>query len=474
MLSGAAPIPAAAGTAAYDEAWASPGVARPHYAALLDRLQGADVGALGAEVSRRTAEAGVAFGEGAGPGSFEVDLVPRLLTAGEWRALAAGLEQRLRALNAFLVDAYGERRIVAAGLLDAAVIDEAEGYVPELQGRLPPAAAPAALAGLDVVRDPSGRFFVLEDNLRAPSGFAYAVAAREAVDAVLGDVAGGLEDLAGPVRDAVTDALRSSAPARATGDPSVVVLSDGPEASSWWEHTEVAGWLGVPAVTLADLEERDGRVWVRGREGRRRPVDVVYRRCDEDRLRDDDGRLTPPAELLLGPWLAGTVAVVNSFGTGLGDDKLVHAHVEAMIRFYLGEEPLAASVPTADLADPAALEAVLADLRPFVVKPRHGAGGEGVVVCAHADEAELERLAGELRTHAEDFIAQYTILLSRHPTVVADRLAPRHVDLRPYVVATASGTRALPGGLTRVALDEGALVVNSHQNGGAKATWVLS
>jgi len=315
---------------------------------------------------------------------------------------------------------------------------------------------------------------VLEDNLRTPSGFAYAAAAREAVDAVLGELAGGLQDFAGPVRDALVEVLRSAAPAGAASDPCVVVLSDGPGASSWWEHSEVAGWLGVPAVTLADLQTRDGRVWVRGPGGRRRPVDVVYRRCNEDRLRDGDGRLTPPAELLLEPWLAGTVAVVNAFGTGLGDDKLVHAHVDGMIRFYLGEEPLVDSVPAADLADPAALEAVLADLRPFVVKPRHGAGGAGVVVCAHADEADLERLAGELRAHAEDFIAQYTILLSRHPTVLGGGLEPRHVDLRPYVVSTASSTRALPGGLTRVALDEGALVVNSHQNGGAKATWVLS
>jgi uncharacterized circularly permuted ATP-grasp superfamily protein len=227
-------------------------------------------------------------------------------------------------------------------------------------------------------------------------------------------------------------------------------------------------------VTLADLERREGRIWARGQDGARRPVDVVYRRCDEDRLRDESGRLTPVAELLLEPWLAGTVAVVNAFGTGLGDDKLVHAHVEAMIGFYLSEEPLLPSVPAADLGDPAALEALLADLRPYVVKPRHGAGGDGVVVCTHAQEADLRRLAGELRAHPEDFIAQRTISLSRHPTVIDGRLEPRHVDLRPYVVSTAAGTRALPGGLTRVALDEGALVVNSHQNGGAKATWVLS
>jgi carboxylate-amine ligase len=473
-VSGAAPIPAVAGTAAYDEAWEAPGVPRSHYAALLAHLQATDLRALAGDVGGRLAAAGVSFGEHAGPGSFEVDVVPRILPGAEWRALAAGLEQRVRALNAFLADAYGERRIVRAGLMDAAVIDDAEGYEPELQGRLPPLAAPAALAGLDVVRDPAGRLFVLEDNLRAPSGFAYAVAARAAVDAALPALAGALGDVAGPVRDALRDVLRCAAPLGTAGEPVVVVLSDGPGASSFWEHEQVAGWLGAPVVTPADLEARGGRVWLRGGHGARRAVDVVYRRCDEDRVRDDAGRLTPLAGLLLEPWLAGRVGVVNAFGTGLGDDKLVHAHVEAMVRFYLGEEPLVPSVPAADLADPAALEAVLGDLPAHVVKPRHGAGGEGVVVCAHAEDEDLRRLSQELRARPGDFVAQRTILLSEHPTGVDGRLEPRHVDLRPFVASTPAGVRTLPAALTRVALDEGALVVNSHQNGGAKATWVLS
>jgi carboxylate-amine ligase len=463
-----------AGTGAYDEAWEAPGVPRPHYAALLTHLQATDLWALGDDVARRLAAAGVAFGEGAGPGSFEVDVVPRILTRREWRDLAAGLEQRVRALNAFLLDAYGERRIVRAGLMDASVIDDAVGYEPDLQGRLPPVAALAGLAGLDVVRDPAGRLFVLEDNLRAPSGFAYAVAARAAVDAALPALAGDLADVAQPVRDAVRDVVRCAAPGDAAGEPFVVVLSDGPRASSRWEHEHVAGWLGAPVAGLADLEQREGRVWLRDEAGGRRPVDVVYRRCDEDRVRDGAGRRTPLAELLLEPWLAGRVGLVNGFGTGLGDDKLVHAHVEAMVGFYLGEEPLVPSVPAADLTDPAALETLLDDLSAYVVKPRHGAGGEGVVVCAHAEAGDLRRLSCELRAHPHAFIAQPTILLSEHPTAVGGRLVPRHVDLRPYVAATSAGVRALPAGLTRVALDEGALVVNSHQDGGVKATWVQS
>ncbi len=466
-------------TAAYDEAFEADGRPRPHYAALLDALQGSDLEALRAAVDERLATAGVTFGAGTDPVPFEIDPIPRILPAAEWSALAAGLEQRVRALNAFLVDAYGERRIVAAGIVAAEVIDGAEGHEPELRGRWPGGTAPAAIAGLDVVRDADGTLLVLEDNLRTPSGLAYAAAARRAVDGVLPRPQDGVEELGDPLFAALRSLLREAAP-RPGGDrpaePSIVVLTDGPDASGWWEHAEIARCVGAALVTLADLEQRDGRVWLRAgadRTGPAGPVDVVYRRCDEDRLRDEHGALTDVAATLLEPWLQGHVAVVNAFGTGLGDDKLVHAHVEDMVRFYLGEEPLVRSVQTFDLARPEALEAVLGDLRRFVVKPRAGAGGEGVVVCEHAEERDLERLAADLAADPGSSIAQRTVPLSSHPTVVDGRLQPRHVDLRPYVLSTASTCRAAPGGLTRVAWDDGALVVNSHQNGGAKATWVL-
>ncbi|MEA2228854.1 MAG: hypothetical protein QOF04_2484, partial [Solirubrobacteraceae bacterium] len=257
-------------------------------------------------------------------------------------------------------------------------------------------------------------------------------------------------------------------------EPSIVVLSDGPESSAWWEHAEAARRLGVPVVTLRDLERRGAGLEARLPDGRRRPVDVVYRRCDEDRLRDERGRLTPVAEALLQPCLAGTLAVVNAFGTGVGDDKLVHAHVEDMIRFYLGEEPLLEAVPTLDLGGDDRRDDVLASLRDFVVKPRMGHGGVGVVVCAHADEADLARLRRELVADPGGYVAQPTVAISHHPTVVdGGRLEPRHVDLRPFVFSTPTSAAALPGGLTRVAWDAGALVVNSSQNGGAKDTWVL-
>jgi uncharacterized circularly permuted ATP-grasp superfamily protein len=477
MRSESVPV-APADDAAYDEAFDADGRARPHYAALMAALGAADLEALRAAVDDRLTAAGVTFGAGVAAAPFQLDPVPRVLPAEEWRGLAAGLEQRMLALNAFLVDAYGERRMVDAGLIAAEVIDGAEGYEPELQGRFPGGAAPAGVAGLDVVRDADGALLVLEDNLRTPSGLAYAVAARSAVDGVLPAPEGGVEELGGPLFAALRSVLREAAPSGSpcSGEPSVVVLSDGPEAAGWWEHAELARRIGAPVVTLDELERRDGRVWARAagdRPGPSRPVDVVYRRCDEDRLRDERGALTAVGEALLEPWLHGLVAVVNAFGTGLGDDKLVHAHVEDMVRFYLGEEPLVRSVETLDLGQPAALEEVLGGLRRFVVKPRAGAGGAGVVVCEHAEEHDLERLAAQLAAEPGASIAQRTVPLSRHPTVVDGRLEPRHVDLRPYVLSTASTCRAAPGGLTRVAWDRDALVVNSHQNGGCKATWVL-
>jgi uncharacterized circularly permuted ATP-grasp superfamily protein len=470
------PPEAAPVDAAYDEAFAAPGVPRRHYAPLLEALAGVDLAALRDTVNERVQSDGVTFASGDGE-AFVVDPIPRILTADEWSALAAGLEQRVRALNAFVLDAYGARRIVDAGHMAADVIESAEGYEPDLRGSFPEGAAPIGVAGLDVVRGPAGALQVLEDNVRTPSGFTYAVAARRAVEPTL--PAGTAEPLV--LSDLLTGLLagvvRGAAPAGA-GDPCAVVLSDGPGRGAFWEHAEAARRLGVPVVTLAELERRGDRLEVRLEDGRRRPVDVVYRRCNEDRLRDEGGALTPLAEALLEPWRAGRLAVVNAFGAGVADDKLAHAYVEDMIRFYLGEEPLLGAVPTLDLGRPEALEAVLGDLRGHVTKPRFGHGGVGVVVCAHADEPTLEHLRGELRADPGGFVAQPIVALSSHPTVVdPGRLEPRHVDLRPFVFCAGTNAetkiRSLPGGLTRVAWDAHALVVNSSQNGGAKDTWVL-
>jgi uncharacterized circularly permuted ATP-grasp superfamily protein len=281
--------------------------------------------------------------------------------------------------------------------------------------------------------------------------------------------------MAGPdlVYELLAGVLAAAAPDGA-GEASTVVLSDGPGGGAYYEHAEVARRLGVPVVTLADLERRGDGLEVRLEDSSRRPVHVVYRRCNEDRLRDRHGAPTALAEALLDPWRAGRVAVVNGFGTGVADDKLIHAHVEDMVRFYLGAEPLAEAVPTFALGEPGALDAVLSDLRAHVVKPRFGHGGAGVVVCAHADEPALERLRADLGADPAQFIAQPIVAISCHPTVVdPGRLEPRHVDLRPFVFSAGEKIGSIPGGLTRVAWDAGALVVNSSQNGGAKDTWVL-
>jgi uncharacterized circularly permuted ATP-grasp superfamily protein len=268
------------------------------------------------------------------------------------------------------------------------------------------------------------------------------------------------------------EVLRSAA-LGARPDPNVVLLSDGPGNSAFYEHQVLARRLDIPVVSLGDLEHRRGGLVARI-GGKPVPVDVVYRRTDGDRLRDERGRTTPIAAALLPPLQAGRVAVVNAFGNGVADDKLVHAYVEDMIRFYLGEEPAIPSVRTYDLANEEQLRAVLERIDELVVKPRNGLGGEGVVVCPHAEPGDVKACAERLRAEPEGYVAQEMVRLSTHPTEADGRLEPRHVDLRPFVLSGRDDVRVIPGGLTRVALGEGALVVNSSQHGGGKDTWVLT
>jgi len=457
----------------YDEAWASPDVPRPGYEHVIASLSRFERLSLRARLRLRLWREGVTFNSGDSVTPFVVDPVPRVLTADEWSLLGPGLEQRAAALEAFVHDAYGERRIVAAGIVPEKTIESAAGYEPQLLGHLPAACPAVGVAGLDVVREPDGRFLVLEDNLRTPSGFAYAAAAREALDR---------EPLPGPPRHPFEDeafaalggALRAATPPG--GDPrSAVVLTDGPRTGAFYEHEQAARRLKLALVTLDGLELRDGRLMRRGRRGRRVAIDVVYRRCDEDRMRDDDGSPTAIAKLLCKPWLEGRLGLVNGFGTGVADDKAIHAYVEEMIRFYLEEEPLVPSVRTLDLADDEHRRAAFAEIDQLVIKPRHGQGGAGIVVCAHATREDVERVMRDVERNPSAYVAQHTIALSQHPTMLEDgSLALRHVDLRPFAFATGDGYVVPAGGLTRVALEEGSLVVNSSQNGGGKDTWVLS
>ncbi len=429
-------------------------------------LAGKDLGALAEAVEATIHSGEITFGEAT---PFLVDPIPRVIAAPEWTALAAGVCQRTKALDRFVADIYGPQRIVREGVIPPTVVASATYFEPLMQQAVHEERRFITIAGLDCVRGPDGVFRVLEDNVRTPSGIAYTVAARRIVCEHLPTPAAlaPLED----ALDALGDALRAAAPP-GVEDPTVVVLSDGPGNVAYYDHRTLADRLGLPLVRLVNLRLKDNRLYARI-DGEDVRVDVVYRRTDEDRLSHPRGGLTDVAKLLLEPWCAGTLGLVNAFGTGVADDKLLHAHVESMIRFYLDEEPLLESVKTWDLSTPRAMNRALERLDELVVKPRAGHGGAGVVIGPLASEDERDEVRRALRAAPADFIVQDFTPLSTHPTVVDGELRARHVDLRPFVFYGAGEPVALPGGLTRVALDEGEMIVNSSRNGGAKDTWVV-
>ncbi|HEY5942098.1 MAG TPA: circularly permuted type 2 ATP-grasp protein [Solirubrobacterales bacterium] len=343
-LRGAGGYPLEAGN--FDEAFAPTGAPRHPYTELIEALAQQDPAKLRERVRSRVAAAGLEFGPGQ---EIAVDPVPRLITATEWEPLERGLLQRARALNAFLVDAYGSQRIFAAGVVPRHLLETAEGYEPAMRGMIDPDVPPATVAGLDLVRDEGGELRVLEDNLRMPSGAAYAIAVREAVAPEI-EVPFQPRSIDGYGR-LLRSALRAAAPA-GRDEPTVAILSDGPASGAWYEQQRFGRELGMPVVTLDQLETSRGRLFARlGRE--REQVDVIYRRLDDDRLSEPDGSPTGLGELLLPALRSGRLRCANAFGTGLADDKLAHAYVERMVDFYLGEEPLLRSVPSFDLADQA-------------------------------------------------------------------------------------------------------------------------
>jgi uncharacterized circularly permuted ATP-grasp superfamily protein len=440
----------------YDEAYDERGEPRPHYAELLAALS--EPAALADEVKRRLTAREVTFSE-APEGVFALDLVPRIVTEPEWSELQAGIGQRMLALEEFVADVYGEGRVFREGLLRREDVEASPHYEPAMRG-----AAPArwiSFAGLDIARCEDGRFRVIEDNTRMASGLAYAVAARDTLRELL-DVEPPQPDLSLSYGELAL-ALHDAAPA-GVDEPRTVILSEGPSAAGWWEHERFSRELCAPLVTLGDLEHRDGRLvaWI---DGRVRAVDVVYLRSQEDRFTGPDGSPTAIGEALLEPSAAGRVAVVNAPGVGVADDKLVHGHVDALVRFYLGQEALLPSVPSR-------LVTADDDLDGLVVKPRGEMGGEGVVIWEGAAEETRERTLRAIADEPGGWIGQEVVRLSVHPTVIDGALEPRHVDLRPYALLSENGVRALPAAISRVALKRGSLVVNSGQGGGAKDTWV--
>lgn len=450
----------------FDEAFDAGGEPRPHYAPLLEALEAEDLAELTGRVEARVASYGLTFGAGV---EIVVDPVPRLITAGEWERLEAGVLQRARALNAFLLDAYGPQRIFDAGIVPRRLLETSSGYVEAMRGLLDPEAPPATVAGLDLVRDRDGEFLVLEDNLRMPSGATYALAVREIVAPELGaplrprPLEGYLEKLG--------EAIRAAAPS-GPDEPVAVLLSDGPENGAWYEHERIGSALGMPIVQPDQLEASRGRLFARlSRE--RRQVDVIYRRQDGDQLAGPDGRLTPLGELLAPALRSGRLRCANAFGCGLADDKLTHAYVERMIDFYLGEEPLLRSVPSYDLSEEGDREEAMERLDELVIKPRDGFGGHGVTIMPRASEPERKRAIGVVRRRPQHFVAQEPVPLSSHPTVRGVGLRPRRIDLRPFVISGPGWQAAMTGGLTRFARGAGAMIVNSSQGGGVKDTWVL-
>jgi uncharacterized circularly permuted ATP-grasp superfamily protein len=403
------------------------------------------------------------------------DIIPRVLTKPEWSRLERGLKQRVTALNAFLRDLYGPQDCVKAGVVPADLIYKNPNYRLEMLGFEPPHGVYVHIAGIDIVRVDEDTFYVLEDNARTPSGVSYMLENREVMIRLFPELFA--QHRVAPVEnypDALLATLRSVAPRTASRNPSVVLLTPGRFNSAFYEHSFLADKLGVELVEASDLFAKDDVVFMRTTEGPKR-VDVIYRRIDDDFLDPlvfrPDSALGVPG--LMSAYQAGNVTLANAVGTGISDDKAVYTYMPAIIRFFTGEEPILNNVPTWCCRDKEALSYVLDKLPELVVKEVNGSGGYGMLVGPHATKREIAEFARKLKHDPDGFIAQPTLSLSTCPTFVASGVAPRHVDLRPFVLTAADEIRIVPGGLTRVALKEGSLVVNSSQGGGTKDTWVL-
>ncbi|HEX4112296.1 MAG TPA: circularly permuted type 2 ATP-grasp protein [Stellaceae bacterium] len=402
------------------------------------------------------------------------DIVPRILGADEWQILSRGLTQRVLALNAFLYDVYHTRDILRAGLVPERLILHNGSFRVEMQDFEPPQRVYTHVAGIDIVRTDASDFYVLEDNCRTPSGVSYMLENREAMLRLFPDLLG--RHPVAPVSnypEELRDVLSSVAPPHCRGEPTVVLLTPGAFNSAYYEHSFLADEMGLELVEGVDLRVVDNIVYMRTTEGLKR-VDVIYRRVDDDYL----DPLTFRAESMLGTpglfnaYRAGNVTLANACGAGIADDKSVYPYVPAMIKFYLGETPILKNVPTYRCSDRDEFGYVLDHLHELVVKETHSSGGYGMLVGPHATQAQRAVFAEKLKADPGGYIAQPTLALSTCPSYVESGVAPRHVDLRPFVLY-GKEVRIVPGGLTRVAMREGSLVVNSSQGGGTKDTWVL-
>ncbi|MBL8403246.1 MAG: circularly permuted type 2 ATP-grasp protein, partial [Dechloromonas sp.] len=402
------------------------------------------------------------------------DIIPRIIPAVEWKALQAGLRQRVKALNMFLWDVYHDQEILKAGIIPAEQVLNNAQYRPIMQGVDVPGQIYAHITGVDIVRAGAGEFYVLEDNLRVPSGVSYMLEDRKMMMRLFPELFA--RHKVAPVQrypDLLLEKLRAVSP-KGVGNPTVVVLTPGAYNSAYFEHTFLAQQMGVELVEGRDLFVKDDVVYMRTTQGPQR-VDVIYRRIDDDFLDPQvfraDSALGVPG--LMQAYRAGNVTLANAVGTGVADDKSIYPYVPDMIRFYLGEEPKLNNVPTYMCRKPDDLKYVLDHLPELVVKEVHGAGGYGMLVGPAATKEQVAHFRQLLIAKPDGYIAQPTLALSNCPTFVEEGIAPRHLDLRPFVLSSGECVNMVPGGLTRVALTKGSLVVNSSQGGGTKDTWVL-
>jgi len=462
----------------YDEMYDAQGKCRSHYQAFSTWLSDTPPELLAQR--RREADllfhrAGITFtlyGDDQGTERLlPFDTIPRSIPMSEWRVVERGCIQRVQALNMFLADLYRDQRIIKAGLVPAEQVLANEGYQPAMQGLDLHRNLYAHIAGVDLVRDGDGTYYVLEDNLRTPSGVSYMLEDRKMMMRLFPELFSAQR--IAPINhypNLLLETLKNASP---LDNPCVVVMTPGRYNSAYFEHAFLAREMGVELVEGADMFVRDECLYMRTTSGARK-VDVIYRRLDDAYM--DPLAFNPDSSLgvpgLLSAYRAGNLVLANAIGTGVADDKSVYPFVPDMIRFYLDEEPILANVPTWQCRKPADLSHVLANLKDLVVKETQGSGGYGMLVGPAASAAEIEMFRARIKINPSAYIAQPTLCLSTCPTFVENGIAPRHIDLRPFVLSGRE-TRLVPGGLTRVALREGSLVVNSSQGGGTKDTWIV-
>ena len=462
--------------AIYDEMLTSGGHVRSHYQAVSEAISQLHASELAERAERLTnafRDQGVTFDLDGEERPFPLDLMPRIFTSEEWQLVETGVIQRVRALEAFLADIYDSQRILDAEVIPRRVVTSSSQFLRPAHGISPPNGVRIHVAGVDLVRDEAGELRVLEDNLRCPSGVSYVLANRRAMARVLPEIFSG--QAIQPVADypaRLIDALRAAAP-NDVSDPNVVMLTPGIYNAAFYEHALLARLMGIELVEGSDLICRGTEVFMRTTEGDVR-VHVIYRRVDDEFL--DPLQFRPDSVVgcpgLVNAARSGSVTVANSLGNGIADDKLVYSYVPEMVRFYLDEEPVLRNVETFRLVDESQRIAALKRRSELVFKQVDSSGGKGMVLGPLASRDELKRLAAAVETEPRSWIAQRLVRFSTAPTWVGEGLAPRHVDLRPFAVNDGESVWVLPGGLSRVALRENGLVVNSSQGGGSKDTWV--